>query len=71
MPIYVYRFSDGETTEVWQSFTDDAYTELDGRPVKRVLSAPQVGWQGKSPALEDFWQSGETADIPKRPGGAR
>jgi predicted nucleic acid-binding Zn ribbon protein len=38
MPLYTYRFDDtGKTTEVRQSIHDDALTEIDGRPVQRII----------------------------------
>ena len=40
MPTYSYQFLDSETvTEVAQSIHDEALTEIDGRPVKRVYKS--------------------------------
>ncbi len=53
MPIYVYKFIDtGETIEVHQAFTDDAFTEYphpsDGtvRAVKKVFQPVGVTFKG-------------------------
>ncbi|RMF59972.1 MAG: zinc ribbon domain-containing protein [Bacteroidetes bacterium] len=69
MPTYVYRRSDGTTFEYCQSIFDEPLTECPttGLPVKRVPQVPAgVFWSGKSPALEDFWQSGDPETIPRR-----
>lgn len=37
MPTYLYRFNDtDEVVEVHHSIHDDALTEIDGRPVRRI-----------------------------------
>jgi predicted nucleic acid-binding Zn ribbon protein len=53
MPTYVYKFVDsGETIEVQQAFTDDAFTEVahpsDGklRPVKKVFQPVGITFKG-------------------------
>ena len=48
MPLYTYRFDDtGKTTEVRQSIKDEPLTEIDGRPVKRIIvSAPPAVFVG-------------------------
>jgi len=68
MPRYLYRFQDEEGGEItaFQAFEEDHLTMIDGRPVKRILCAPDVFWNGTTPALEDFWASGDPADIPTR-----
>ena len=53
MPTYVYKFTDtGETIEVQQAFTDDAFTEYphpsDGQPraVKKVFQPVGITFKG-------------------------
>jgi predicted nucleic acid-binding Zn ribbon protein len=43
MPTYEYQYTDNEdneTVEVEQSIKEEALTILNGRPVKRLISAP-------------------------------
>lgn len=43
---YEYEFSDGTRVEVEQSIHDDALTEIDGQPVRRVLLPPAIAFKG-------------------------
>lgn len=41
MPSYLYRFTDtDEVIEVSHSIHEDALTEIDGRPVRRIYKTP-------------------------------
>ena len=48
MPIYIYEYLDkegegtGEHFELHQSMKDDALTEHEGKPVRRVPTAPNI-----------------------------
>ena len=72
MPVYTYRHLDpageptGETSEVWQEFTDTPLTIIDGCPVRRALGNPRFGWKGFAPGMEDFWNSGDPKDLPRK-----
>jgi len=67
MPKYLYRFlDDGTEVTVVQPMSEDPFAMLDGRPVRRLMTPPNVFWKGTSPALEDFWASGNPDDIPQK-----
>ncbi len=68
MPTYVYKFIDsGETIEIYQAFSDDAFTEAphpsDGksRPVKKVFTPVGITFKGGGFYKTDSATSGKTA----------
>jgi len=43
MPTYIYeRIDTGEHIEIVQSMKDDPLAEIDGKPVRRIITSPQL-----------------------------
>lgn len=69
MPLYVYAFEDtDERVEVQHSIFDDAFTELEGRPVRRVpqggvKTAPFIGRFSLKPSMERFFATGDPEGL--------
>ena len=65
MPLYVYADIDsGERTEVRHSIHDDALTEIEGRPVRRVPfggveTAAFVGRFSLNENVQNFFATGD------------
>ena len=72
MATYIYRFQDtGETIEVQQSMKDEPFTEIDGRPVHRVITGGSGvilkggGWTSKG-SFGPFLSEDDKIDSPAR-----